>query len=329
MATNPRLEENLRAFALQDYPVCQFVLGVATADDRALPIARRVAASLPGSRYRDRRRRSARRANPKIANVLSMMRLAATHVLILAGRQRHARRSGVRPLRDGALARPGRRRGDLPLRRHSRRHVSSAKLGAMFMNEQFIPSVLVNRAFRAAALPRPDQRGSRQPSSPQSAASRRLRRISPTISCWGTTLRSRGLRVVDPALRRTNDGLRLESRGALEPRVALASDDSRACSRRATPACSSPIRCRSRCWRSCSCRGRDERWRSALRRSHASPSSAFPRARSASQPASAWMTLPRDLFGFAVWACGLGGNAVRWRDAQLHMETGDVLAERH
>jgi len=29
-----------------------------------------------------------------------------------------------------------------------------------------------------------------------------------------------------------------------------------------------------------------------------------------------------------VWACGLTGQNVRWRDAQLHIESGDVLAER-
>jgi hypothetical protein len=44
--------------------------------------------------------------------------------------------------------------------------------------------------------------------------------------------------------------------------------------------------------------------------------------------APAWLVLPRDLFGIAVWACGLTGNAVRWRDAQLYIEAGDVLAER-
>jgi ceramide glucosyltransferase len=45
--------------------------------------------------------------------------------------------------------------------------------------------------------------------------------------------------------------------------------------------------------------------------------------------APAWLVLPRDLFGIAVWACGLTGRTVRWRDAQLHIEAGDVLAERH
>ena len=45
-------------------------------------------------------------------------------------------------------------------------------------------------------------------------------------------------------------------------------------------------------------------------------------------PASAWLVLPRDLFGIAVWAFGLTGRQVRWRDAQLRIEAGDVLAER-
>jgi ceramide glucosyltransferase len=44
--------------------------------------------------------------------------------------------------------------------------------------------------------------------------------------------------------------------------------------------------------------------------------------------APAWLVLPRDLFGIAVWACGLAGKAVRWRDADLHIEVGDVLADR-
>ena len=37
-------------------------------------------------------------------------------------------------------------------------------------------------------------------------------------------------------------------------------------------------------------------------------------------PAPAWLILPCDLFGIAVWAWGLTGRAVRWRDAVLHME---------
>jgi hypothetical protein len=44
------------------------------------------------------------------------------------------------------------------------------------------------------------------------------------------------------------------------------------------------------------------------------------------RPAGPWLVLPRDFFGFAVWASGLVGTSVRWRDAELTIDTGDVLA---
>ena len=139
------LEENLRSFALQDYPVCQLVLGVARADDRALAIARRVAAALPDRNIEINVGEVPGARNPKIANVLSMMRLVRHKVLILADSDTRVK-PGVRPLRHGTLARSRRRRRDLSFRRRSD-DTFSAKLGAMFMNEQFIPSVLVNRLF--------------------------------------------------------------------------------------------------------------------------------------------------------------------------------------
>src|SRR5689334_6607289 len=77
------LEENLRAFALQDLPNCQLILGVARADDAALGIARRVAAELPGRNIEINVGEAPGVANPKIANVLSMMRLVRNTVLIL------------------------------------------------------------------------------------------------------------------------------------------------------------------------------------------------------------------------------------------------------
>ena len=46
------------------------------------------------------------------------------------------------------------------------------------------------------------------------------------------------------------------------------------------------------------------------------------------KPAARWMILPRDLFGFALWAWGLGGSQVRWRGADLEIAEGDVLAPR-
>jgi len=80
----PGLEENLRAFAMQDYPDLQLVLGVARADDGALAIAQRVAAALPDRHIDINIGEVPGARNPKIANVLSMMRLVRHKVFILA-----------------------------------------------------------------------------------------------------------------------------------------------------------------------------------------------------------------------------------------------------
>ena len=105
----PGLEENLRSFALQDYPVCQLVLGVARADDRALTIAQRVAAALPDRNIEINVGEIPSAPNPKIANVLSMMRLVRHKVLILADSDTRVNPAYVRsvtaPLQSRASAR--------------------------------------------------------------------------------------------------------------------------------------------------------------------------------------------------------------------------------
>jgi ceramide glucosyltransferase len=45
-------------------------------------------------------------------------------------------------------------------------------------------------------------------------------------------------------------------------------------------------------------------------------------------PAAVWLIPARDCFGLAVWARGLTGHDVRWRGAPLQMATGDLLEER-
>jgi ceramide glucosyltransferase len=45
-------------------------------------------------------------------------------------------------------------------------------------------------------------------------------------------------------------------------------------------------------------------------------------------PAALWLIPLRDAFGLAVWARGLTGHDVRWRGAPLQMAAGDLLAER-
>ena len=141
----PGLEENLRAFALQDYPVYQLVLGVARADDPALAIAQRVAAALPDRNIEINVGEVPSARNPKIANVLSMMRLVRHKVLVLADSDTRVDPAYVRSV-TADLYEPGVGVvtclfGGVP------DGSFSSKLGAMFMNEQFIPSVLVNRLF--------------------------------------------------------------------------------------------------------------------------------------------------------------------------------------
>jgi len=321
----PGLEENLRAFALQDYPVCQLVLGVARADDRALTIAQRVAAALPDRNIEIDVGEVPGASNPKIANVLSMMRLVRHKVLILADSDTRVNPAYVRSV-TAPLHQPG--VGVVTcLFAGVPDTTFSAKLGAMFMNEQFIPSVLVNSLFgpprhclgptnavRSAVL---SAIGGFEALAPHLAddfmlgnfvAARGLRVVisryvvrtmvsdSSLATLWNHELRwHRTIRAVQPA---GYAGMFLTYpvplallAFLLAPRPA-----------RAVALCVAAL------------------LRIALQRVSGR---AFGVA-----SAPAWLVLPRDLFGIAVWACGLAGKAVRWRDADLHIEVGDVLADR-
>jgi ceramide glucosyltransferase len=319
------LEENLRAFALQDYPVCQLVLGVTRADDRALAIARHVAASLPDRNIEINVGEAPEVPNPKIANVLSMMRLVRHKVLILADSDTRVNPAYVRtvtaPLQEPGVgvvtcAFAGVPHGTLP-----------AKLGAMFMNEQFIPSVLVNclfgpprhclgptNAIRSAIL---SAIGGFEALASHLAddfmlgnyiAARGLRVVvsgyvvrtivsdSSLAMLWNHELRwHRTIRGVQPA---GYAGMFLTYPLPLALFAFLLAPQPKRAVALSVAALA----------------------RIALQRASC-------RALGVERP-SAWLVLPRDLLGIAVWACGLTGRTVRWRDNQLRIEVGDVLAER-
>jgi ceramide glucosyltransferase len=321
----PELEENLRAFALQDYPVCQLVLGVARADDRALAVAQRVAAALPDRNIEIDVGEVPGAANPKIANVLSMMRLVRHKVLVLADSDTRVNPAYVRcvtaPLRDPGTGVVTCLFAGVP------DDTFSAKLGAMLMNEQFIPSVLVNRLF----APRHCLGPTNAVRSSVLSAVGGFEALAPHLAddyMLGNFVAARGLRVVISSyVVRT-----------------MVSDSSLAM-----------------LW------NHELRWHRTIRgvqpAGYAGMFLTYPlplallafllaprRARAAAlvvavlarialrrvsgralgvPVAPAWLMLPRDLFGIAVWACGLTGRAVRWRDANLHIEEGDILAQRH
>jgi ceramide glucosyltransferase len=322
----PLLEENLRAFAEQDYPNLQVVLGVARADDPALPIAQRVAAALPDRRIDIDVGEVAGARNPKLANVLSMMRLVRNATLILADSDTRVDRDYVRAV-TAPLAQP--EIGAVTcLFAGVPDGTFAAQLGAMFMNEQFIPAALVDRllgplrhcfgptnAFRAAVL---ESIGGFDALAPHLADDFML----------GHLIAQRGLRVViskyvirtmvsDSTLRvlwdhelrwhRTIRGLQPLGYAGLfltfpVPLALLAF----ALAPRRVPA-------------------------GALLATAVLARIALQRVAAHAlgvRPAALWMIPARDVFGLPVRARGLTGNNVRWRGAPLQMAEGDLLEER-
>jgi len=320
------LEENLRSFALQDYPVCQLVLGVTRADDDALAIAQRVVAALPDRDIEINVGEVPGVRNPKIANVLSMMRVVRHELLILADSDTRVTPTYVRsvtaPLHEPGVGAVTCLFAGLP------GDTLSSKLGAMFMNEQFIPSVLVNRLFgptrhclgptnaiRSAVL---SEIGGFEALASHLAddfmlgkyvAARGFRVVisryvvrtivsdSSLAALWSHELRwHRTIRGVQPA---GYAGMFLTYPVPLALLAFLLAPQPESAAALFVAALA----------------------RIALHRVSGRA------LRAACAPA--WLVLPRDFFGIAVWACGLAGRAVRWRDALLHIESGDMLSERH
>ncbi len=264
--------------------------------------------------------------NPKIANVLSMMRLVRHKVLILADSDTRVEPAYVRsvtaPLHEPGVGVVTCLFAGVP------DGTFSSKLGAMFMNEQFIPSVLVNRLFGS---PRHCLGPTNAVRSTVLSAIGGFEALAPHLAddfMLGNYVAARGLRVVisryvvrtivsDSSLavlwnhelrwHRTIRGVRPAGYAGMfltyPVPLALFAFLLAPHPKRVAALLAAALA------------------RIALQRVSA-------RALGVAT-APAWLVLPRDLFGIAVWACGLAGNAVRWRDAQLHIETGDVLAERH
>ena len=142
----PGLADNLRAFADQDYPApVQIVFGVHAPDDAALPVADGVRAAFPHADIVLSREAPPVTANPKVANLLAMLRFARYDTLVLADSDMRVDRAYLRAVTSplatagvGAVTTlyAGRSRGGV-----------AADLGAAFVNAQFVPSALVSSAL--------------------------------------------------------------------------------------------------------------------------------------------------------------------------------------
>lgn len=138
----PNLDANLRSFCAQDYPDFQILFAVRDARDPAIPIVERLVAEFP-------HRGAALVVDPtvigtnyKMSNVFNLMRLVRHDLLVVADADC---RIGPTYLADIAAAFADPRVGaatciykGTPLRPRL-----ADRLGAMFINEWFLPSVLV------------------------------------------------------------------------------------------------------------------------------------------------------------------------------------------
>lgn len=141
------LYENLRSFCMQDYPDYQVVFSVSKADDTAVPVVRRIIEEFPGNDIDLVIDSHLIGSNRKISNIAngykqarhdllviadSDMRVSAGYLRDIAGAFGDENVGAVTCLYKGRPARP-----DL-----------ASRLGSAFINEWFLPSVLVATAFR-------------------------------------------------------------------------------------------------------------------------------------------------------------------------------------
>lgn len=143
----PLLYENLRSFCQQSYPQYQVIFGAKDPNDPALAIARRLCLEFPeldllvvGGTY------ATAAGNPKIANLCGMMGAVKHDAIAIADSDVRVDPNYLRALgsafsdpRTGAVTCLY---GAVPL------DTVAARLGAMFVNDRFAPSVLVAAALQ-------------------------------------------------------------------------------------------------------------------------------------------------------------------------------------
>jgi ceramide glucosyltransferase len=141
----PGLYEHLRSFCIQDYPQYQVVFGVRDRNDAALAVVDRLLKEFPNLALDvvvDERQYG---SNYKNSNVMNMMEVARYDILVIADSDAH-----VEPDYLGVVTAPL-RASTVGLVTCIYRGVPTntawSRLGAMYINEWFIPSVLLAWLF--------------------------------------------------------------------------------------------------------------------------------------------------------------------------------------
>lgn len=140
------LYENLRSFCDQDYPAFQVVFGVRDADDPAIPVVRQVIREFPELDPVLLVGGAADAPNLKVSNLVTMFPAARHDLIVIADSDMRVDRNYLR-----AVASPfGDPRVGAATCLYSGTPVGglASRLGAMFITDWFLPSVLVALAFQ-------------------------------------------------------------------------------------------------------------------------------------------------------------------------------------
>ena len=142
----PELYENLSSFCRQDYPAYQVVFGVADEHDPAVPVVRRLMADFPQVDIALTINARAIGSNRKICNVANCELLARHDLLVIADSDMRVRADYLQRIA-ACFEAPEVGAGTCLYRGRPRAGLASA-LGGAFINEWFLPSVLVALKFR-------------------------------------------------------------------------------------------------------------------------------------------------------------------------------------
>ena len=138
----PNLEQNLRSFCVQDYPDFQILFAVRDARDPAIPIVERLVKEFPERGAALVVDPTVIGSNYKISNVFNLMRLARHDLLVVADADCRVGPSYLADLA-AAFADPAVGAATCLYKGTPLRPRLADRLGAMFINEWFLPSVLV------------------------------------------------------------------------------------------------------------------------------------------------------------------------------------------
>ncbi len=141
----PWLYEGLRSFFCQDYPVYQLVFGVREATDPAIGLVQRLQAEFPEREVALVVDPSLIGSNAKVSNLANMMTRALYDILVLADADIHVGEDYLKALA-GPVQEPG---VGVVTCLYRGRPVDTlwARLGALFIQDWFVPQVLLAHAL--------------------------------------------------------------------------------------------------------------------------------------------------------------------------------------